>query len=112
MLSAGWAGGTRIGECLAAFNRQFAARLVHPRTAVIIASDGYDTGEPGVLGRELRALAGRAQRIVWINPLKAAPGYTPAARGMSEALPHLDLFAPGHDLASLDEALSGLMAAL
>jgi len=112
MLSAGWAGGTRIGECLAAFNRQFAARLVHARTAVIIASDGYDTGEPGVLGRELRALAGRARRILWINPLRAVPGYTPAARGMREALPHLDVFAPGHDLASLDAALTGLMAVL
>jgi len=85
---------------------------VHARTAVIIASDGYDTGEPGVLGRELRALAGRARRILWINPLRAVPGYTPAARGMREALPHLDVFAPGHDLASLDAALTGLMAVL
>jgi len=112
MLSAGWAGGTRIGECLAEFNRKHAARLVHKRTAIVIASDGYDTGEPGLLGRELHSLAGRARRVVWLNPLKAAPGYAPAARGMAEALPHIDVFAPAHDLASLDAAFSALMAAL
>jgi uncharacterized protein with von Willebrand factor type A (vWA) domain len=112
LLSAGWAGGTRIGACLAAFNRQHAGRLVHARTAVIIASDGYDTGEPGELGQELAALAQRARRIVWLNPLKAVPGYAPLARGMREALPHLALFAPGHDLASLDVALSSVIGVL
>jgi uncharacterized protein len=112
LLSAGWAGGTRIGECLGAFNRQHAGRLVHARTAVIIASDGYDTGEAGVLGRELAALARRARRIIWLNPLKAAPGYAPLARGMREALPYLGLFAPGHDLASLDAALSSVLEVL
>lgn len=112
LLSAGWAGGTRIGECLAAFNRQHATRLIHARTAVIIASDGYDTGEAGLLGRELAALARRARRIIWLNPLKATPGYAPLARGMCEALPYLGLFAPGHDLASLDAALSSVVEAL
>ncbi len=112
LLSAGWAGGTRIGECLAAFNRQHTGRLVHARTVVIIASDGYDTGEEGVLGREMAALARRARRIIWLNPLKATPGYAPLARGMREALPYLSLFAPGHDLASLDTALSSVMEVL
>jgi|SRR5580658_200686 uncharacterized protein with von Willebrand factor type A (vWA) domain len=112
MLSAGWAGGTRIGECLAAFNRLHAGRLVHARTAVIVASDGYDTGEPGLLGRELGSLARRARRIIWLNPLKAMQGYTPVARGMQEALPFVDLFAPGHDLASLDQALSAILEVL
>jgi uncharacterized protein with von Willebrand factor type A (vWA) domain len=111
MLSAGWAGGTRIGECLSAFSRLHGG-LVHARTAVIIASDGFDTGEPGRLGQEMRALAGRAKTIVWLNPLKAVPGYAPAARGMSEALPYLDIFAPGHNLASVADALSALLAAL
>lgn len=112
LLSAGWAGGTRIGECLAAFNRLHAGRLVHARTAVILASDGYDTGEPGLLGRELGLLARRARRIAWLNPLKANPHYAPLARGMKEALPCLDLFAAGHNLASLDAALSGLLEVL
>ncbi|MGD0635180.1 MAG: VWA domain-containing protein [Beijerinckiaceae bacterium] len=112
LLSAGWAGGTRIGECLAAFNRLHAGRIVHSRTAVIVASDGYDTGEAGILGRELAALARRARRIVWLNPLKATPGYAPLARGMREALPVVDLFAAGHNLASLDMALSSIMEVL
>ncbi len=112
ILSAGWAGGTRIGDCIAAFNRQHAGRLVHGRTAVIIVSDGYDTGEAGMLEREMTSLARRAKRLIWLNPLKAQPGYAPTARGMAEALPHLDLFAAGHDLASLDTTFSAIMDVL
>lgn len=112
ILSAGWAGGTRIGDCIEDFNRQHAGRLVHGRTAVIIASDGYDTGEAGVLGRALACLARRAKRIIWLNPLKGQPGYAPLARGMAEALPHLHLFAAGHDLATLDAACSATLEVL
>ena len=112
ILSAGWAGGTRIGDCIAAFNRQHAGSLVHGRTAVIIASDGYDTGTVGVLGCEMAALARRAKRLIWLNPLKAQPGYAPTARGMAEAMPYLDVFAAGHDLASLDAAFSAIMDVL
>ncbi len=112
ILSTGWAGGTRIGDCIAEFNRQHAGRLVHGRTAVIVASDGYDTGEAGVLGREMAALARCAKRVVWLNPLKAQPGYSPTARGMAEALPHLGLFAAGHDLASLEVAFSATLDVL
>ena len=112
LLSAGWAGGTRIGECLGSFNRQHAGRLVHGRTAVIIGSDGYETGEPGLLGREMAALAARARRIVWLNPGRAVPGWTPASRGMSEALPHVDLLAAGHSLAALEPALAGVLEVL
>lgn len=112
LLSAGWAGGTRIGECLAAFNRQHAGRLVHGRTAVIIASDGYDTGAPGLLAAEMAALARRARRIAWFNPAKADPRYAPLARGMQEALPFLDLFTAANSLASLERALTDLLAVL
>ena len=112
MLSAGWAGGTRVGECLAAFNRQHAARLLHARTAVVIASDGYDTGEAGLLGRELAAVKRRVRRVVWLNPLKANPGYAPTARGMAEALPYLDLFAAGNTLANLGAALTDVLEVL
>ncbi|HQT64777.1 MAG: carbon monoxide dehydrogenase [Acidocella sp. 20-57-95] len=112
ILSSGWAGGTRIGDCIADFNRMHAGRLVHGRTAVMIASDGYDTGEAGVLGREMAALARRAKRVVWLNPLKAQPGYSPTARGMAEALPHLGLFAAGHDLAALEAAFSATLEVL
>jgi uncharacterized protein with von Willebrand factor type A (vWA) domain len=112
ILSAGWAGGTRIGDCIAAFNREHAAHLVHARTAVIVVSDGYDTGAAGVLGRELALLARRARRVVWLNPLKANPDYVPVARGMREAMPSIDLFAGGRDLRSVEAALVSIMAVL
>jgi uncharacterized protein with von Willebrand factor type A (vWA) domain len=112
ILSAGWAGGTRIGESLTAFNRDHAARLVHSRTAVVVVSDGYDTGEPAELGRALRALARRARRVVWLNPLIGSPGFTPTSRGMRAALPHLDLLAPGADLASIERVLPKILEAL
>ena len=81
LLAAGWAGGTRIGECLQDFNRDHAARLVHSRTGVIIVSDGYDTGEPELLAEALAALRRRARRIVWLNPLLNQPGFSPESRG-------------------------------
>jgi uncharacterized protein with von Willebrand factor type A (vWA) domain len=112
LLSAGWAGGTRIGECLGAFNRLHAGRLVHARTAVIIASDGYDTGPAGLLGEEMAALARRARRIVWFNPAKADPRYEPLARGMREALPHIGLLTAGNSLTALEAALSALLEVL
>jgi uncharacterized protein with von Willebrand factor type A (vWA) domain len=112
ILSAGWAGGTRIGESLKEFNRVHAPRLVHSRTAVIVVSDGYDSGEPEILADALRALARRARRIVWLNPLAGSPGFTPISRGMRAALPHLDLFAPGADLAGIERVLPGIVATL
>jgi uncharacterized protein with von Willebrand factor type A (vWA) domain len=112
VLSAGWAGGTRIGESLETFNRVHAPRLVHSRTAVIIASDGYDSGEPEVLADALSAIARRARRVVWLNPLAGSPGFTPTARGMRAALPHLDLFASGADLASIERVLPEIVATL
>jgi uncharacterized protein len=112
LLAAGWAGGTRIGECLQDFNRRQGARLVHSRTGVIIVSDGYDTGEPELLGAALGDLRRRARRIVWLNPLLNRPDFRPESRGMQAALPHLDLFAPGADLASIQRILPNLIEAL
>jgi len=111
-IAQGFAGGTRIGECLAQFNREHASRLVHSRTAVVVMSDGYDTGEPRMLSQALAQLRRRARRIVWLNPLAHQPGYAPLSQGMQAALPHLDLLAPGGDLASLRAVLPGLIDAL
>ena len=102
-LSAGvddWSGGTRIGESLAAFAAGW-PRLVDRRTVVIVVSDGWDAGEPAVVSSMLAALRQRAGRIVWLNPLLGSPTYSPETRGMVAALPHLDVFAPVHNLASL-----------
>jgi uncharacterized protein with von Willebrand factor type A (vWA) domain len=112
LLSAGWGGGTRIGECLEEWNRRDGSRLVHSRTGVIIVSDGYDTGEPERLATELSALRRRARRIVWLNPLLGRPDFSPAARGMRAALPHLDLFASGANLAGIERMLPDLIDAL
>jgi uncharacterized protein with von Willebrand factor type A (vWA) domain len=101
LMAQGMGGGTRIGESLATFNRWHAARVINSRTAVMIMSDGYDTGEPGQLAGEMRRLRRRCRRIIWLNPLIGWRDYSPAARGMQAALPYIDLFAPAHNLHSL-----------
>ena len=112
LVAQGWAGGTRIGESLTQFNREHAARIVHSRTAIVILSDGYDTGDPGTLSDALAHLRRRARRLVWLNPLGNRPGYAPISQGMQAAMPHLDLLAPGGDLASLKAVLPDLVDAL
>ena len=101
LMAQGIGGGTRIGESIATFNRWHARRVINSRTAVMIVSDGYDTGEPHRLGTEMRRLRQRCRRIIWLNPLIGWRDYSPQARGMQAALPYIDLFAPAHNLASL-----------
>jgi uncharacterized protein with von Willebrand factor type A (vWA) domain len=111
LLSAGWAGGTRIGDCLKQFESEH-GRIVHSRTALIVVSDGYDTGDPVMLGAVARRLRRRARRLVWLNPLAASPDYRPVARGMQAVLPHLDLLAPANNLSSIERLLPALVLAL
>ncbi len=101
LMAEGVGGGTRAGDALATFNRWHAARVLHAKTCVIIFSDGYDTSPPELLGAEMQRLRRRCRRIVWLNPLIGWEGYEPTARGMAAALPHIDLFAPAHNLESL-----------
>ncbi len=103
ILASGWSGGTRIGDCLRRFNDQYAAGILNSRSVVIVMSDGYDTGAPALLGEEMRRLKRRARKVVWLNPLIGWQGYRPVAGGMAAALPHVDLFAPAHNLESLME---------
>jgi uncharacterized protein len=111
LLAQGVGGGTRIGESLAIFNRWHARSVIHSRTCVMIISDGYDTGTPEVMSAEMRQLARRCKRIVWLNPMIGWDGYAPSARGMQAALPFVNLFAPAHNLKSL-AALEPYLAAL
>jgi uncharacterized protein with von Willebrand factor type A (vWA) domain len=101
LMAQGIGGGTRIGDSLATFNRWHARRVINSRTAVMIVSDGYDTGEPEQLAGEMQRLRRRCRRIVWLNPLIGWRDYSPQARGMRIALPYIDLFAPAHNLESL-----------
>ena len=101
IMAQGAGGGTRIGESLQTFNRWHAARVVHSRTCVMIVSDGYETGDAELLGREMAALGRRCRRIVWLNPMMGWQGYAPEARGIKAALPHVDLYAPANTMASL-----------
>jgi uncharacterized protein with von Willebrand factor type A (vWA) domain len=101
LMASGWDGGTKIGESLATFNRSYAANVIRSRTVVIIVSDGYDTGPPERLAAEMGQLKRRAKRIIWLNPMIGWADYEPVAKGMSAALPFVDLFAPAHDLQSL-----------
>jgi uncharacterized protein with von Willebrand factor type A (vWA) domain len=93
-----WNGGTRIGSALHALARTNVVR----GSVVIICSDGLDVGEPELLRAEMARLSRLAHRVVWLNPLKEDPAYEPLARGMKAAIPHVDDFASGHNLASLE----------
>ncbi|WP_429281404.1 vWA domain-containing protein [Paraburkholderia sp. GAS41] len=112
LLSAGWAGGTRIGESLGEFNRQYAAKLLHARTAVVVVSDGYDAGDPEYLQQSLAAMRRRCRCLVWLNPLASRADFTSASAGMQAALPFIDLLAGGRDLASLERVLPQVLSAL
>ncbi len=103
IMAQGAGGGTKIGESLQTFNRWHAARVLHSRSCVMIVSDGYETGDAKLLGREMAALAKRCRRIVWLNPMMAWQGYAPVAAGILAALPYVDLYAPANTLKSLSE---------
>ena len=97
-----WSGGTRIGECLHTFNREWSRRVLRRGAVVAIISDGCDRGEPELLRREMRWLHHRCHRLIWLNPHLGHPGYRPIVAGMAAALDWIDDFLPVDDLASLE----------
>jgi hypothetical protein len=99
---ADWSGGTRLGEGLRAFNDGWGVPGMARGAVVVIVSDGWDRGVPEVLAEQMRRLARVAHRVVWVNPLKASPGYAPLAQGMAAALPYVDEFVEGHSLEALE----------
>jgi uncharacterized protein len=98
-----WSGGTRIGECLHVFNRDWARRVLGRGAVVLVISDAWDRGEPDLFAREVNRLRKSCHRLIWLNPLIATPGYEPRTRGLVAALPFIDDFLPAHDLASLED---------
>jgi uncharacterized protein len=98
-----WYGGTRLGAGLKEFNDRWGIRGMARGAVVVILSDGWDRGDPDALATEMARLQRVAYRVIWVNPLKASPGYTPIARGMAAAMPYVDEFVEGHSLGSLEE---------
>jgi uncharacterized protein with von Willebrand factor type A (vWA) domain len=108
-----WCGGTRIGASLKAYNDVWGRRALTRGAVVVIASDGWEREEAGagLLERQMGRLSREAYAVVWVNPLKGSPQYEPLAAGMRAALPYVDRFLPGHNVASL-EGLSGILAGI
>lgn len=104
-----WSGGTRLGEGVRAFADTWGVRGMARGAILVIVSDGWDRGDPAVLGEALARLKRVVHRLVWVNPLKSTPGYAPLAAGMAAALPHLDEFVEGHSVDSL-EALAAVVS--
>jgi uncharacterized protein len=98
---AGWSGGTNIGGSLREFNQLHSRKLRSTDTLCIILSDGWDTGDVNVLGQELGAVRRRVRKLIWLNPLLGLEDYQPMTGGIRAALPHIDVFAPAHNLESL-----------
>ncbi len=103
-----WDGGTRIGASIATFLREYGRAGMARGAVVIICSDGLEVDDPDNVRVQMERLALLAHRVVWLNPLKGDPRYEPLARGMAAALPSIDVFASGHNLASLEALAEGL----
>jgi uncharacterized protein with von Willebrand factor type A (vWA) domain len=106
-----WAGGTRIGESLAALRRSSPGGGTLAGALVVIVSDGWERGNLSLLRGEMERLHRAAYAVVWVNPLAGDPGYEPLAAGMATALPYVDVFLPGHNLRAL-EALAEVLERL
>jgi uncharacterized protein with von Willebrand factor type A (vWA) domain len=103
-----WSGGTRIGEALKAFNARYGRRGLARGAVVVVLSDGWEGGDPALVGREMERLARLAHRIVWVNPRAAASGFRPLTAGMAAAIPHVDALHSGHSLAALEAVAAAI----
>jgi uncharacterized protein with von Willebrand factor type A (vWA) domain len=103
-----WSSGTRIGDALKSFNDRHARRGMARGAVVVILSDGWERGDPTLVGREMERLSRLAHRIVWVNPRAAAAGFAPLAGGMAAALPFVDELVSGHTLEALDAVVAAI----
>ncbi len=105
-----WEGGTRIGDCLHAFNRDWSRRVMGQGAVVLLISDGLDRGAPEALAKETERLHLSARRLIWLNPLLRWDGFAPKAQGVTAMLPHVDSFRAGHSIASLEDLATVISA--
>jgi uncharacterized protein len=106
-----WSGGTRIGPSLKAYNDEWGRRALTRGAVVVLLSDGWERGDPSLVGAEMARLARQAFAVVWVNPLKGDAAFEPLAGGMRAALPSIDRLVSGHDVASL-EGLGRVLAGI
>lgn len=104
-----WEGGTRIGQSLEAFNRDWSRRVLGQGAVVLLITDGLDRDDPDALARQMKRLHLSARRVIWLNPLLRWDGFAPKAAGIRAMLPHVDSFRAGHSIASL-EALAAAIS--
>ncbi len=105
-----WSSGTRIGDALRSFNDRHGRRGMARGAVVVILSDGWERGEPALVGREMARLSRLAHRIVWVNPRMSAASFRVRAGGMVAALPHCDALVSGHSFAALGEVVDAIGA--
>ena len=98
-----WEGGTRIGDCLHAFNRDWSRRVMGQGAVVLLITDGLDRGDADALAHEMERLHLSARRLIWLNPLLRWEGFAARASGIRAMLPHVDTFRAGHSIASLED---------
>jgi uncharacterized protein with von Willebrand factor type A (vWA) domain len=97
-----WSGGTRLGALVKEFLDDWGQRGLARGAVVVVLSDGWERGDPTLLGEQMARLHRLAHRVVWANPRAGRPGFAPLAAGMAAALPSVDDFVSGHSLASLE----------
>lgn len=105
-----WEGGTRIGACLSAFNRDWSRRVMGQGAVALLFTDGLDREDPCLLAKETERLRLSARRLIWLNPLLRWDDFAPKARGVAAMLPHVDSFRPGHNIAALEGLADALSA--
>ena len=98
-----WEGGTRIGESLHTFNRDWSRRVMGQGAVVLLITDGLDRDDAGALEKEMERLHLSARRLIWLNPLLRWDGFAPKATGIRAILPHVDSFRAGHSIATLEQ---------
>ena len=101
-----WSGGTRLGEALRAFVDRWGQRGAARSAVVVVFSDGWERGEPTLLGEQMARLKRLAHAVIWVNPHAGKDGYAPVQGGIVAALPSLDCLLAGHSLATLEELLT------
>jgi uncharacterized protein with von Willebrand factor type A (vWA) domain len=107
-----WNGGTRIGASLEELNRRWVRRSIRSGAVVLLASDGWERGDPALLAREMARLRRSCYRLYWLDPLAGQPGFAPEVAGLRAALPHVDALLPCASVATLERLATVLAAEL